>query len=165
MAHCRWVQKVMQNGFRTPQGSLTVLGLMGLPVWLWARRYSHINSLPKIAGRSCITQIAATTVQCTGLMSEAEGASRTSSQFTYRQSVTWTFRTLQVSCIAAAATHTCRAGQKRPLFCQVGRSPQGPSCFVLSCSVGVLRTVGRVSRETSSGWSLQSPAARDGSRR
>ena len=39
LVDCRWVQKVMENGFRTPQGSLTVFGLMGCPVWLWTRRW------------------------------------------------------------------------------------------------------------------------------
>ncbi|KAK9817549.1 hypothetical protein WJX74_004121 [Apatococcus lobatus] len=53
-----WVQKVMANGFRTPQGSLTVLGLMGCPVWLWTRRWypasvfaSPFFAVPAVIGR------------------------------------------------------------------------------------------------------------------
>ena len=34
----RPLQAVMRNGFRTPLGVLTVAGLFGCPLWLWARR-------------------------------------------------------------------------------------------------------------------------------
>ncbi|KXZ53480.1 hypothetical protein GPECTOR_7g930 [Gonium pectorale] len=33
-----WVRAVMANGFKTPAGCLAVAGLMGCPLWLWARR-------------------------------------------------------------------------------------------------------------------------------
>ncbi|GIL89572.1 hypothetical protein Vretimale_1874 [Volvox reticuliferus] len=33
-----WVRAVMANGFKTPSGCLAVAGLMGCPLWLWARR-------------------------------------------------------------------------------------------------------------------------------
>lgn len=36
----RWVQSIMADGFKTPSGALAVVGLMGLPLWLWACRYS-----------------------------------------------------------------------------------------------------------------------------
>lgn len=29
----------MAKGFKTMPGSLTIIGLMGAPLWLWARRY------------------------------------------------------------------------------------------------------------------------------
>ncbi|DBA85054.1 hypothetical protein WJX79_010359 [Trebouxia sp. C0005] len=35
----RWVQSIMADGFKTPSGALAVVGLMGLPLWLWACRY------------------------------------------------------------------------------------------------------------------------------
>jgi hypothetical protein len=34
----RWVQSVMADGFKTPSGALAIVGLMGLPLWLWACR-------------------------------------------------------------------------------------------------------------------------------
>ncbi|BDA42642.1 hypothetical protein COCOBI_03-5350 [Coccomyxa sp. Obi] len=34
-----WVKAVMDNGFRTPAGILAISGLMGLPLWLWARSH------------------------------------------------------------------------------------------------------------------------------
>ena len=34
----RWVTIVMSNGFRSPAGAVAVAGLMGAPLWAWARR-------------------------------------------------------------------------------------------------------------------------------
>jgi hypothetical protein len=35
----RWVQSIMADGFKTFSGALAIVGLMGLPLWLWACRY------------------------------------------------------------------------------------------------------------------------------
>ncbi len=35
----------MADGFKTPSGALAVVGLMGLPLWLWACRYEFNPSL------------------------------------------------------------------------------------------------------------------------
>ncbi len=33
----------MADGFKTPSGALAIVGLMGLPLWLWACRYPSIS--------------------------------------------------------------------------------------------------------------------------
>ncbi|KAK9816868.1 hypothetical protein WJX72_006323 [[Myrmecia] bisecta] len=40
-----WVRAVMANGFKTPLGALTVVGLMGCPLWFWARRFAPTSVL------------------------------------------------------------------------------------------------------------------------
>ena len=35
----RWAAAVMANGFKTPPGALAISGLMGLPLWFWARKW------------------------------------------------------------------------------------------------------------------------------
>ena len=53
-----WVSTVMKDGFKTPAGCLTIGGLMGLPLWLYARRFlpgtvfaSPVLGMFAIAGR------------------------------------------------------------------------------------------------------------------
>ncbi len=42
-----WVRWVMAAGFKTPQGTLVLAGLFGLPFWLWALRcVKHRGSSP-----------------------------------------------------------------------------------------------------------------------
>ena len=42
----RWVQRTMANGFKSPSGILAIAGLMGLPLWLWAKRLNLCSNLP-----------------------------------------------------------------------------------------------------------------------
>ncbi|GMH39104.1 hypothetical protein BSKO_07002 [Bryopsis sp. KO-2023] len=34
-----WVKEVIRNGFKSPCGFVAITGLMGCPLWLWARRF------------------------------------------------------------------------------------------------------------------------------
>lgn len=48
----------MRNGFKNPAGAFVVVGLMGCPLWVWARRWIHgviwtswAVGTPLVAGR------------------------------------------------------------------------------------------------------------------
>lgn len=86
----RWVQHTMANGFKSPLGILAIVGLMGLPLWLWACRFmpGSLYASPWLGAPVIIGRLFCASVETWVLWAHVAGLLRQDEADCHKSSVT-----------------------------------------------------------------------------